>query len=216
MDRAVIASQPRVDLGGVQDLARSPGHVDTAPQLIEPLRDRADCLCLILRRLIGRKAPRIEKRNLRIEHAGMDIFANADFADAARIAIDSVKVVVRHEGRVATPKTRGRHGDDRRRQAFEPSQCVFIAFRQRAACGSPCDERLKQTRGRRRPIADAVITSVMKADGEKKAARHGSAHFALAFLSGFFESPTSFCARVLSKAMILLSPTPKALAADSA
>src|SRR5690606_2881720 len=84
-----VARQARLHLGLIEDLAHCPGHVHAATELIEPLRERADGLRVLL---VAVEPPDVEEGDYGVEVPGLDRLGGPDVADPCRITIHRIEI----------------------------------------------------------------------------------------------------------------------------
>ena len=104
--------------------------------------------------------------------AGEDL-GRANLADPRRVAADGVEIIVGNEVLEAPARVSGGCGNGRRIQPFEPFERLHRVTGQTFPARRARDKRLKQTRGRRRPLSAAMIAALVESHGNEEAG-HGS------------------------------------------
>lgn len=159
--------------GLVEHFAPGPGHIDTAPKLVQQGGDAADGGGEFAALFEVARLPQVVQRHRCVEEMRLcGLPGCTNLADAGGIAAHGIHVVVLHILDEATTRPRPRRGDERRLECFQPLKCRAVVVRHAAAARATGKQRLKQARRARRPFRFAVVATVMETNVDRECAAH--------------------------------------------
>lgn len=163
-----MRTKARLDLSLIsQSLACGPNHIDATAELIKFVRYLADRARVAFGLRAALERPRIDQRNSGIEQARPNVLGGPYLANPGEISAHCIEIVVRNKILERPSRISRWRSNEWRSQAFEPLQRFHDFVRQRfPACGAS-NQSLEQPRGRRRPVAHAVIAAVVEVDGKE-------------------------------------------------
>jgi hypothetical protein len=159
-----MGKEPRLRLVPTDCFRSCVRRIDPEAERVQSLSERRHHRRLSFTFVEG---PCVNDWHLMFEKARHQTLSHTDFLDAKRVAQDRVEIIVRDKmiGRRA-PLAPGCR-NVRCLEAFKPAEggiLPILRLRHPPSTIGAGDKRLKQTKGRRRPIITAVVTSFDESD----------------------------------------------------